>query len=48
MGSILKLLFYFRTNKIVMLSDIKQAFLMVKLKREVDKKIFFLEKRVTY
>ena len=40
MGSILKLLFYFRTNKIVMLSDINQAFLMVKLKNEVDKNRF--------
>ena len=40
MGSILKLLFYFRTNEIVMLSDIKQAFLMVKLKNEVDKNRF--------
>ena len=40
MGSILKLLFYFRTNKFVTLSDIKQAFLMVKLKNEVDKNRF--------
>ena len=40
MGSILKLLFYFRTNNIVMLSDIKQAFLMVKLKQELDKNRF--------
>ena len=40
MGSILKLLFYFRTNKIVMLSDIKQALVMVKLKNEVDKNRF--------
>ena len=41
MGSVLKLLFfYFKTNKIVMLSDIKQAFLMVKLKNEVDKNMF--------
>ena len=40
MGSLLKLLFYFRTNKIVMLSDIKQAFLMVKLKNEIDKNRF--------
>ena len=47
MGSILKLLFYFRTNTIVILSDIKQAFIMVKLKNEVDKNrfCFFLEKR---
>ena len=40
MSSILKLLFYFRTNKIVMLSDIKQAFLMVKLRNGVDKNRF--------
>ena len=40
MGSILKLLFYFRTNKFVLLSDIKQAFLMVKLKNEIDKNRF--------
>ncbi|XP_064104051.1 uncharacterized protein LOC135213882 [Macrobrachium nipponense] len=40
MGSILKLLFYFRTNKYVMLSDVKQAFLMIKLKNEVDKNRF--------
>ena len=47
MGSILKLLFYFRTNEYVMLSDIKQAFLMVKLADEYDKNrfCFFLEKR---
>ena len=53
MGSILKLLFYFRTNKFVMVSDIKQAFLMVKLKKEEDKNKFcFFWKRgnklVTY
>ena len=40
MGSILKLLFYFRTNRFVMLSDIKQAFLMIKLKNEFDKHRF--------
>ena len=40
MGSILKLLFYFRTNNIILLSDIKQAFLMVKLKKEEDKNRF--------
>ena len=40
MGSILKLLFYFRTNKYAMISDIKQAFLMVKLAREYDKNRF--------
>ena len=47
MGSILKLLFYFRTNNLVMLSDIKQAFLMVKLATEFDKNrfCFFLEEK---
>ena len=40
MGSILKLLFYFRTNKYVMVSDVKQAFLMVKLKKVEDKNKF--------
>ena len=40
MGSILKLLFYFRTNKFIMVSDVKQAFLMVKLKKEEDKNKF--------
>ena len=40
MGSIFKLLFYFRTNRLVMLSDIKQAFLMIKLKNEFDKRRF--------
>ena len=36
MGSILKLLLQFRTNNLTMLSDIKQAFLMIKLKKEED------------
>ena len=40
MGSILKLLLYFRTNKIVLLSDIKQAFLMIRLKEEEDRNRF--------
>ena len=40
MGSILKLFFYQRTNKYVMLSDIKQAFLMIKLASEYDKNRF--------
>ena len=40
MGTILKLLFYLRTNKYVMLSDIKQAFLMIKLASEYDKNRF--------
>ena len=53
MNSILQLLFYFRTNKLVMLSDVKQAFLMIKLKDEVDQNRFcFFWKRgnklVTY
>ena len=37
---ILKLLFYLRTNKYVMVSDIKQAFLMIKLASEYDKNRF--------
>ncbi|XP_050687354.1 uncharacterized protein LOC126980939 [Eriocheir sinensis] len=45
MGSILKLLFYFRTNKTVMLSDIKPAFLMVKLKNEADQNKFCFWRR---
>ena len=40
MGSILTLLFYFRTNHYAMLSDIKQAFLMIKLSNEQDKNRF--------
>ena len=48
MGSILELLFFFITNKILVLNDIKQAFLMVKLKNEVDKSRFcFFGKEVT-
>ena len=53
MNNILQLLFYFRTNKLVMLSDVKQAFLMIKLKKEEDQNRFcFFWKRgnklVTY
>ena len=40
MGSILKLLFYFRTNQFTMLSDIKSAFLMIKLAKEYDQNRF--------
>ena len=40
MNNILELLFYFRTNNYVMLSDVKQAFLMIKLKREIDQNRF--------
>ena len=40
MNNILELLFYFRTNDYVMLSDIKQAFLMIKLRNEIDKDRF--------
>lgn len=37
MGSVLKLSFYFRTNKgVILLSFIKQAFLMFKLKNDID------------
>ena len=40
MNNILDLLFYFRSNNYVMLSDIKQAFLMIKLKNEIDQNRF--------
>ena len=40
MGSILKLLSYLKTNKYIMLSDIKQTFLMKKLASEYDKNRF--------
>ncbi len=40
MGSILNLLLQFRTNNLTMLSDIRQAFLMIKLKKEEDKNRF--------
>ena len=46
MSSLLKLMLAFRTNKYTMLSDIKQAFLMIRLKNEFDKNrfcCFFLE-----
>ena len=47
MSSLLKLMLHFRTNKYVLLSDIKQAFLMIRLKSEFDKNkfCFFLEER---
>ncbi|XP_068213417.1 uncharacterized protein [Palaemon carinicauda] len=53
MNNILKLLFYFHSNKLVIISDIKQAFLMIKLKNEADQNKFcFFWKRgneiVTY
>ena len=40
MSSLLKLMLAFRTNKYTMLSDIKQAFLMIRLKNEFDKNRF--------
>ena len=40
MTSLLKMLLMFRTNKYVMISDVKQAFLMIKLKEESDKNRF--------
>ena len=40
MDSILKLLFYLRTNHYAMLSDIQQAFLIIKLSNEQDKNRF--------
>ncbi|HWI50021.1 MAG TPA: A17 family peptidase, partial [Rummeliibacillus sp.] len=36
MNSLLKLLLVFRTNRTVVISDVKQAFLMIRLKDEVD------------
>ena len=40
MGDIVQLSLYFRTNDIIMLSDIKQAFLQIKLAKEEDKNRF--------
>ncbi|XP_076039460.1 uncharacterized protein LOC143024532 [Oratosquilla oratoria] len=40
MESLLKLLFCFRTNDIILLSDIKQAFLSIRLSQEFDKNRF--------
>ena len=40
MSSLLKLMLAFRTNKYTMLSDINQAFLMIRLKNEFDKNRF--------
>ena len=40
MGDMLELLLHFRTNNYVYLSDIKQAFLQIKLKDEEDKNRF--------
>ena len=40
MGNIDQLSLYFRTNDIIMLSDIKQAFLQIKLAKEEDKNRF--------
>ena len=40
MSNILEMLFLFRSNNYVMLSDVKQAFLMIKLKKEADKNRF--------
>ena len=53
MNNILQMLFLFRSNHYVMLSDVKQAFLMIKLKKEEDQNRFcFFWKRgnklVTY
>ena len=45
MGDIVKLSLYFRSNNIIMLSDIKQAFLQIMLAQEVDmnKFCFFMK-----
>ena len=40
MGDIVKLSLYFRSNKKVLISDIKQAFLQIRLSREEDKNKF--------
>ena len=53
MGDIVKLNLYFRSNDIIMLSDIKQAFLQILLAKEEDKNrfCFFMkegDKLVTY
>ena len=40
MSSLLKLLLQFRSNKYVLLSDVKQAFLQIKLKDDADKNKF--------
>ncbi len=53
MNNILNMLFLFRSNQYVMTSDVKQAFLMIKLKKEEDQNRFcFFWKRgnklVTY
>ena len=37
MGDIIQLSLYFRSNDIIMLSDIKQAFLQIRLNKEEDK-----------
>ena len=41
MSSLLKSMLAFRTNKYTMLSDIKQAFLRIRLKNEFDNSFFF-------
>ena len=40
MKDIVKLSIYFRPNKYTMLSDVKQAFLQIRLSREIDKNRF--------
>ena len=40
MANLVALLNYFRLNNIVALSDIKKAFLMIKLKLQEDKYVF--------
>ena len=49
MGDIVQLSLYFRTNDIIMLSDIKQAFLQIRLAQEEDRNrfCFFHERRKT-
>jgi hypothetical protein len=47
MSSLFRLLLHFRSNKFVLLADIKQAFLQIKLKSQEDRDrfCFFLEER---
>ena len=40
MGDIVQLSLYFRTNDIIMLNDIKEAFLQIRLAREEDRNCF--------
>ena len=41
MGDMLELLIHFRTNKYVLLADIRKAFLMIHLDLEKDRNCFY-------